>query len=722
MAPKRKPKQRQRPHRREDPKAPSKLIQESRWLWLSGLLLVTLVAAAVFGNSVDGDFVWDDRMLILKDPEVQSLSSIGRFFTEDFFVRQENELGYGYYRPIVKASYAIDHAVWGRNPSGYHLTNILLHAACTLLVMLLLRRLGMTAGAALVAGLVFAVHPIHTENVAWIAGRTDLLAFLFSGLSLLFYLEATESRPENAADRQPGTTVRRSVFPLLSLACFALAMLAKEMSVVLVPWIACIELFVRRRGLARSLLSAVPYAAIVGAYLVVRLVWIRVPVPGQPDGHSIGAAVIGTGQVMVRYLGWMTGFSELNAYVQNPYVTGVFDVRFLGSAAILAALAYAVWRWGRKDSLLLALAAMLATSFGPVLNLVRTAGPPDMGNLMAERFCYFPSFPFVALVVLVGSRVTVSGSRQARVFGWAALATWLAFGVHATVTRNLDWRDDLTFLETTLRQSPEAALLWTNLANHHLEGGELRQAQIALSRATALAPASLAVLSARATMLVVGGRPADAVPIQEKIAAIASRSRPVVLCNLAYLYRLTGREEEALTILEKLLADGRRYSAMYFNLGEIYRDRGEIQQARIHYRKAIDGDPLNLQMRVALAALEASAGRLDTAEAIYREALRSHPSDARIYNNIATLLVRQGDFAEAIILLERAIQIEPTTTNRINYARLLLSSDRATEALAVLEIAVAEAPDAGQRELAERELSRTLAWLNRTVQPPKTAD
>ncbi len=717
MPRKRKPRQRQRPSRREDPRSPPRAFVDSRWVWLVGILLVALIAGAVFANSVHGDLVWDDRMLILKDPAVQSLSNVDGFFTEDFFVRQENELGYGYYRPIVKTTYALDYAVWGRNPFGYHLTNIFLHACCTMLVVLLLGQLGLSPGASLVAGLIFAVHPIHTENVAWIAGRTDLLAFLFTASSLALYLLATQPRAADAPGRSRGELAWRIVLFTVSLVCFALAMLAKEMSVVLVPWIVCVELFVRRKGLVPSALAATPHGLIVVGYLLVRMLVIRVPMPGQPDVHSIAGAVVSAGQLVARYLGWMTGFREPNAYVQNPYVTGIADPRFLGAAAVLAGLAYVVWRWGRNDGLVLALAGMLATSFIPVLNFVRAAGPPDMGNMMAERFCYFPSLPFVGLVVFIGARLMTSGRRRSRIIGWAALAVWLGVAVTATAKRNLDWRDNPTLFTKTLEQTPDAALLWTNLANHHMESGNLAQAEQALTRATSLAPTNAAVMTAQATMYVVTGRLAEAVPVQEQIVRRASRSRPVVLANLAYLYRLTGKQERALEILERLLAEGKRYSSMYFNLAEIYRDQGEIHRARMYYRKAIDGNPDNLQMRVALAKFEASEGRLEIAEAIYREALAGHPDDSRIYNNIATLRYRQGDVDGALMLLVRAIELEPTTVNRINYARLLASSGRGSEAITQLETAVRTAPDPESKTAAERELAVTRDWLNRPGEP-----
>jgi tetratricopeptide (TPR) repeat protein len=124
-------------------------------------------------------------------------------------------------------------------------------------------------------------------------------------------------------------------------------------------------------------------------------------------------------------------------------------------------------------------------------------------------------------------------------------------------------------------------------------------------------------------------------------------------------------------------------------------------------------------MRVALAKFEASEGRLETAEGIYREALAGHPDDSRIYNNIATLRHRQGDVDGALTLLARAIELEPTTVNRINYARLLASSGRSSEAIAQLETAVRTAPDAEKRSLAEKELAMTRLWLSRSGELPE---
>ena len=216
--------------------------------WREVLLLAfaALSAVSVYVNSLGGKFVWDDRKLILDDRAIKSWRELPQIFSHDFFERNEDDLPYGYYRPLTTVSYLADYTLWGLRPFGYHLTNVGLHALCTILVALILLRLRWPPMATAVAALLFAIHPIHTENVAWIAGRTDLLAFFFCALTLLFALSA-EPRCESQKSAAVGVGPPRRVALVLSLVCYGLALLAKEMSIVVVSWLAVIDLAVNRR-------------------------------------------------------------------------------------------------------------------------------------------------------------------------------------------------------------------------------------------------------------------------------------------------------------------------------------------------------------------------------------------------------------------------------------------------------------------------------------------
>ena len=162
------------------------------------IIILVLVTAnlAVFLPSLSGDFIWDDRLLITENPQLLSPDFTSRFMTNAFGgvlgldenSKRMDQLSQ-FYRPLTSLSYWIDFKIWGLNPAGFHLTNILLHIMNCLLFFFLLIRLGIKRLPAFSGGLLFSVFPLHFENVAWISGRTDLLSFLCIGLSFLFLLK-----------------------------------------------------------------------------------------------------------------------------------------------------------------------------------------------------------------------------------------------------------------------------------------------------------------------------------------------------------------------------------------------------------------------------------------------------------------------------------------------------------------------------------------------------
>jgi tetratricopeptide (TPR) repeat protein len=645
------------------------------------LLLAGVFAAAiaVYLSSLGGGFVWDDRQLILDDRAIKSWEHLGEIFTQDFFERREDDLPYGYYRPVTTLSYVLDFSLWSLYSPGYHATNLLLHALCSVLVAWLLLELGWGGVATVVAALLFAVHPIHAENVAWIAGRTDPLAFFFCAIAFLCHLRSLGDRL---------SARRRRLLTIISVASFAIAMLAKEMSVVLIGWLAAFH-FLPARSYGVSFRRAVlPYAVVTLAYVVWRFVVIEVGVPGVSREHGIFAALLSAPPTIARYLSWLVIPVGPSAYVQNPYVTFIFDERLIFSIIFFAVAFLIGTRLIRPRSRTELAIAMLLVSFAPILNFVRVAAPPDMGNVMAERFLYFPSFPFVALVGLgvqsIWRRAAGSTRTQTVIIGAVALVVFALAG--ATVARNRVWRDEATFLQATLEQAPGAVLLWGNLAQHHLRAGNLEDASDAIDRAATLAPDSYWVRSARALLYVMNGRVAEAIPLQKSIAIEARYGRIPALNNLAYLYRVTNQEDEAVEILEEIVERDQGYVDVYFNLAEIYAARGEIDAARRQYHKALDDRPNQLRVAEALASLELAGGRIEEAERIYHRMLESYPDDPRLLNNIALMRYRGGDIGGALRILEALVEDHPQHARaRINYAQLLYGAGRAEEAVGHLE-------------------------------------
>jgi tetratricopeptide (TPR) repeat protein len=633
-----------------------------------GLAAVALLAGLAYANSLAGGFVWDDRILILAGRLPRVWERLGEILTRDFFHRAEVDDAYGYWRPLVTLSYAWDYTWWRLEPFGYHLTNVLLHVANSVLAGRLLLRCGLASRPALLAAALFAVHPVHTESVAWIAGRTDLLAFFLA----LLALDLRERR---------GSTV---LAPLALLA----GLLAKEMAAVAVAWAFLIDLTAQRRTAADAFRRCLPLVLTLLGYACVRFLLLDVRGPGAPDDHTPLNVALSLGPTVLRYLGWMAWPWAPSAYVVHPYVESVLDPRLWISWVALTALACGFRAWTRHaaapQALWLAL-AMLGAGLLPLIGLWRAAGPPDMGLMMAERFTYFPSLPFLALVGLGLDTLWRHRNVRLRIAAATLAAGTVVASLAATIDRNRIWRDEQTFLDATLATAPQATLLWGRMVQFHLENGNTDAAARALREATAAGAGGRAMLGIEAELLQQQGRLDEAIAAQERFARGAAMARGPALNNLAVLYRRAGRATEARTILERLVADGLAYADVYANLAALHRDAGDVAAARRMYEAALHDRPDDLRTAGALVSLEVEAGRPQAAEAVYETMLRFHPGDRRLRNNIALLRAGRGDDDGAASAFAALIADHPDYASaRVNYAQVLFRLGRRDEALTQL--------------------------------------
>lgn len=388
--------------------------------------MAALVALCVYAPALRYGFVWDDRTLIVEDVRLRSISALVPAITGDFFSASSDVAPYGYFRPTVTLSYAWDLWIWGERAIGFHLTNIVAHAVVSAGVCALGTSLGMRPVAALLAGLLFAVHPIHLESVAWISGRTDV----FAALLLLPYMFLVDARSTRAA--------------MIGGVALAAALCAKELAIV-GPCIAWLCKPACRRP--RTLWIA---GVVIGAYALLRLGVIPVrPSPGPPHGawNHVTSAL----SALPAYLGMAVPWSQ-SPYLQWPPASGLLDPRTIfGLASLTAAGALAVALPGVGPLL-----ASAFVSLVPALNFIRVAAPNDMGFPTAERFAYLPSL-FFALGI---ARALPLESRRG-----VAFASVLVVGFAGLTTARLPmWRDDLSLFTAAHAQSPTATLVASQLA------------------------------------------------------------------------------------------------------------------------------------------------------------------------------------------------------------------------------------------------------------------
>lgn len=601
--------------------------------------LLALAAFAVYGNALGAGFVWDDHSLILLDQRLRSTEHIGEIVARDFFAHERDETAYGYYRPAVSLSYMAEFALWGPRPMGFHGTNVLLHALVVMLVFFLGRRLFPDQREAAIAGaLLFCVHPVHTESVTWIAGRTDVLC---AALGLSAWL--LELRSEDAAPASKRRSLRAAAWLL-----FFLSLFAKEMAVA-VPAMMAVA-FWALGGLRPMLTRMAPYAGALGAYLAVRFLVVDVPTGGGADvgalNHLASAATS-----LFRYLGELLWPWPLEAYLQNPWqdrLSEVAALALLGWGAI-AALTYRYRRHPRAW-----LVPAFLVTFLPLANLIRVSSPPDMGFTMAERFLYLPSVLFCLAMGLA----LFGRGRDRRLAASLTFTLVLAYSV-GTIARNRDYDDELTFFTVTAEQAPEAPLVLGRLGIAQARAGEQAAAIATLERARSkhrelFGAENTLLLNDLANTYRMAGQPARAVEL-----LAGAEAEPLFAFTLGDSLRMLGR----LDLAEPALLVAREHQPnnldVHLALGRLEAARGDHEQALSHYDDARRLFPRAPEIPVGVGDAERQHGDLDAAAAAYELALELAPQSATAHAALGTLAAQRGDAEAARRHLELALERDP---------------------------------------------------------------
>lgn len=499
---------------------------------------VALVAVLVYANTLDAGFALDDKSVVLGNEAIRSWDGALGAFGEDYLARTPVADDPSLYRPAATLSFALDHALHGMRPFGYHLVNVVLHALVSVLA-LTVARLFATERVAVAAALLFAVHPIHTEAVANVAGRPELLAAIGILGTLLAWNRARLAETPRSA----------WAAAIVCGVSFALAVFSKESGVVALPLIVLLELVrtVRQPFERRSALLFALLIAITAVFLVLRAAAIGPAPPGVALGAFPWDRRVATAlRVLVEQVMQLVFPARLSAIWTEAEVP--VEARLVTWASVASALALstglvAAWLVRRRAPAIAFGAGFFALSILPTANLLF-----PIGTVRAERLLYTPSFGIV-LVLAAGLDLALARARIGRAYAPLVGALVLA-GATRTFVRNRDWHDDLTLAEATLVTAPRSALPWGLLADFHVARGELEPAAAALRRRIALQPSAdawvlLGDVERRAA------HPAAAREAWERALALAP-NRADALQNLSTLHMAEGRSREALPLLERL--------------------------------------------------------------------------------------------------------------------------------------------------------------------------
>lgn len=402
-----------------------------------------VVVLASYLPVLGAPLVWDDVHLIERTPLVQSLHPLPEYFRQGFWQGDDLAQGRTYYRPLTLLSLALDHALYGSTPAGFHLTNLIIHLSSTVLLFWLMRARGAAGYAAVLGAALWALHPRLSEAVAWVSGRTDLLA-------AFFVLGALLVRAREGGLRR----VASALLLLFGLLCKEVA-LAGAAAALVADWLAGGTLAARLRRMA-------PLGVALAAYAALRLSFTDLARHGADSYYQrLLRAVAAIGHYLVMLL--TPWFPNLQIGRSDRPAMGY---ALLGCAVLLAGGYWVVRHRGRMRKEQLVPLSLTLVAIGLVLHLV----PIIVNVIAADRFLYLP---LIGLTLLLAPSGESSGHFRALAAG-CALA--LSFAV-ATYVRSNTWSDEVELWTETYQANPDNQLVsCTELGRLYSRAGLLEHA------------------------------------------------------------------------------------------------------------------------------------------------------------------------------------------------------------------------------------------------------
>ncbi|KAJ8031751.1 Transmembrane and TPR repeat-containing protein 1 [Holothuria leucospilota] len=622
--------------------------QRQQELYMLQYAIVGIVAVLIYMNSLFGNLVHDDLYAIVRNDDVVSLqTTVPSLFFNDFWGRPlTDERSHKSYRPLTVLTFRMNCLCHGLNPLGFHIVNVALHATVCLLFMHFSRLfLFSDEDLSFRAALLFAVHPVHTEAVAGVVGRADILACIFFLLSLLIYKRCI---PDNAKQKSNSSWCYSSVAGSIILAICS--MLCKEHGITVLAVIVAYDLYVSahpylyKRIFNTSRFSgAVNFKAVFWRLLLVTaaaiaIIAVRVLLQGGslPTFLEEDNPASFSDSFQIRFLTFAFLIS-FNCWLLFCPLTLSYDWQ-VGSIPLVES----VWDWRNLSTILVFLTLfciciklcvsqdkhqkaitmgilLLVIPFLPASNIFL-----KVGFVVAERILYIPSMGFCILVVVGASKLfqILPSKRFYPVLQIPAFFLILMFACR-TVIRNMDWQSRETLFRSGLKTLPNNAKMHYNWAN--------LQRDVNNSNA--------AIQHYRETLR-----------LYPKHASAHN--------NLATLLPDDKTEEIEYHLKEALKIDKYHVNA-HVNMAMLHNKRGDLEAAVRHLDIASTLDPGNSDAVVNLASLLTRLRQFDEAEVYHHRALEMQPTNTDVLNNYGVFLMKKGHDLEAYSYFEKVLTFEP---------------------------------------------------------------
>ncbi|GEM_PF-1284372 len=588
------------------------------------IFFIVLCGLLVYLNSLRNNFVWDDILVIVNNDFIKGPALLGELFSKPLFYLTNNE--YLYYRPLLGLSYVFDYSLWGLNPAGFHLTNLLLHICAGILLYELVDILLNDQGLAFCAGFFFILHPVNTSVVNYITSRADILAAIFIISASILFLKAKNYR-----------------YYLLSLFCFALALLSKEVVFIFPLFlIFAAEMKIKIRQalpgdgfeIKKVRIWYLAFMAVLAAYVFLRVKILGVGFNLAASGEiGLPGILVNFSMILLNYMKLIYLPLDLHMLRNIPIIqTQVNTVTLSLLLAMILAAAFIVYR---LDKTVFFLAGFFIIWVSPValLSLKNPEYFIQHCSILEEHWLYLPAAGAVTLTFYLIRKM--SKGYAARVYGIVFISFAVFLSV-ATVRANACWKNNMSLFNQTLRYVKNSTTAYRNMGWIYTNRNDL--------------PSAIKMY-----VLALGLKQTD-------------KTRAVLYKDLGLAYILINDAEKAGWAAQEAIKISPDYAASYGLLGLLYA-HNDPARSRQECKKALEIDPFEPAAFNNL--LEASSSNKEISGYLigkYKEALKgSYGFDAhKIYRSLGIAYLYAGEEAGAIANLKNAGRINPYDSKASN--------------------------------------------------------
>ena len=609
---------------------PKDLVYKNQWLWIGAIIVATVV---VYLPALRGSFTsWDDGAYIQDNPMLKSLSwsTIKAIFSTNYM---------GNYHPLAMLSLAFDYQVNKFDPFVFHLTNLLLHIANSLLVFFSVRALTRRMDVAIAAGLLFGVHALHVESVAWISERKDVIYAFFYLLAMFSYIRFTAKN-------------ERKWF-LWSVFFFLLSCFSKGQAVSFVFTLVLIDFYQGRKAFSlQILLEKVPFFILSLIFGFIALNAQREVEATMMVNFPIQERIAFASYGLVMYLLKLIVPFSLSTYYPYPILHTGLPIPAIYWICILPALGIFGLLWvfyKRSKALFFALGFFL-------LNIIFLLQLLPVGRaIMADRYAYIPSIGYCFFFGwLIGNRAILKNPA----ITYAIAACYLVLLGFLTFERTQVWKNSLILWTDVIAKNRHVPIAWFNRGNVYSDTKDYKKAVSDYTECLKEDPRYITAYinrgQAKTKQLDYLGAVAD----YDELLTIDSMYANAYI-NRAMAKRMLHDLPSALHDYNVAIGLKPDQSQLYTSRGSVKFDLKDFKGALEDYDRAISMDQNNPVVYSDRAMIKKNTGDLTGAMADYDVALSLNPANGDLYNNRGNLKFQSGDSDNAIKDYSEAIRCNP---------------------------------------------------------------